>query len=179
VGVFEVVQKRRSIRAYAPTPVPKEKLLKVLEAGRLAPSASNVQPWHFVVVTDGEKRKRLSETGVFARFLAEAPVAIVGCGDEKASPKWYVVDVAIALQSIVLTATGEGLGTCWVGSFDEAKVKELLKIPENFRVVAILALGYPREKLDIVGKILRFVRRRKPLKKIASMDEYGNFKPFS
>jgi nitroreductase len=179
VEVFEAVKRRRSIRAYEPTPVPGEKLVKVLEAGRLAPSASNVQPWHFVVVTDGEKRKRLAKTGVFARFLAEAPVVIVGCGDERASPKWYVVDVAIALQNMVLTATGEGLGTCWVGSFDEAKVKELLKIPENFRVVALLAMGYPREKFDLAGKVLHFVRRRKPLKKIVSMDEYGIFKPFS
>ncbi|MEM3726188.1 MAG: nitroreductase family protein [Candidatus Bathyarchaeia archaeon] len=177
--VFEAVQRRRSIRAYEPTPVPNEKLMKILEAGRLAPSASNVQPWHFVVVTDSEKRRRLAETGVFARFLAEAPIVIVGCGDERASPKWCVVDVAIALQNMVLTATGEGLGTCWVGSFDEAKVKELLKIPENFRVVALLAVGYPREKLDLAGKVLYFIRRRKPLKKIVSMDEYGIFKSFS
>jgi nitroreductase len=179
VDVFEAVQRRRSIRAYEPTPVPGEKLMKILEAGRLAPSASNVQPWHFIVVMDSEKRKKLAETGAFARFLAEAPVVIVGCGDARASPKWYIVDVAIALQNMVLTATGEGLGTCWVGSFDEAKVKELLKIPGNFRVVALLAVGYPRERFDLAGKVLHFIRRRKPLKKIVSMDEYGNFKPFS
>lgn len=179
VDVFEAIQRRRSARAYASTPVPSEKLMKILEAGRLAPSASNIQPWHFVVVTESEKRKKLAETGAFAKFLAESPVVIVGCGDEKASPKWYTVDVAIALQNMVLTATSEGLGTCWVGSFNEVKVKEMLKIPENFRVVALLALGYPREKLDLTGKVLHFVRQRKSLKKIVSIEDYGKFKPLS
>jgi len=172
VEVFEAVQKRRSVRAYQPTPVPKEKLLRVLEAGRLAPSAGNIQPWHFIVVTDAEKREKLGEAR-FAKFLKEAPVVIVGCGDQKASPKWFVVDVAIAMQNMVLTATSEGLGTCWVGSFDENQVRELLKIPENYRVVALLALGYPRDKFDFTGKVLHLFRRRKPLEKIVSFDEFG------
>jgi nitroreductase len=170
--VFEAVQKRRSVRAYQPTPVPKEKLLRVLEAGRLAPSASNIQPWHFIVVTDAEKREKLARAR-FAKFLREAPVVIVGCGEQKASPKWFMVDVAIAMQNMVLTATSEGLGTCWVGSFDENQVCELLKIPENYRVVALLALGYPRDKFDFTGKLLHLVRRRKPLERIVSFDEFG------
>ena len=77
------------------------------------------------------------------------------------------------MQNMVLTATGEGLGTCWIGSFDENQVKEMLKIPENFRVVALLAVGYPRKKLDILRKIAHFIRRRKSLKKIVSFEEYG------
>ncbi|MEM3616695.1 MAG: nitroreductase family protein [Candidatus Bathyarchaeia archaeon] len=170
--VFEAVQVRRSVRAYQPTPVPKEKLLRVLEAGRLAPSAGNIQPWHFIVVTDAEKRERLAQAR-FAKFLKEAPVVIVGCGDQRASPKWFGVDVAIAMQNMVLTATSMGLGTCWVGSFDESQVRELLKIPENSRVVALLALGYPRKKFDLTGKILHLIRRRKPLEKIVSFEEFG------
>ncbi|MEM3536589.1 MAG: nitroreductase family protein [Candidatus Bathyarchaeia archaeon] len=169
---FEAVQKRRSIRAYQPVPVPKDKLLRVLEAGRLAPSASNIQPWHFIVVTEAEKREKLAQAP-FAKFLKEAPVVIVGCGDQKASPKWFIVDVAIAMQNMVLTATSEGLGTCWVGSFDESQVRELLKIPENYRLVALLALGYPRRKFDLTGKILHLIRRRKPLEKIVSFEEFG------
>ena len=144
MDVFEAIQKRRSVRAYKSTPIPEEKLMKILEAGRLAPSASNIQPWHFIVVKDPEKRKKLAKSK-WARFLAEAPVVIVGCGNQKASPKWFMVDVAIAMQNMVLAATGEGLGTCWVGSFNEKEVKELLKIPENYRVIALLAVGYPRE----------------------------------
>jgi nitroreductase len=172
MDVFEAVQKRRSIRAYESTPVPREKLEKILEAARLAPSASNIQPWHFIVVTDSEKRKILSREG-YAKFLEKSPVVIVGCGDQNASPKWYRVDVAIAMQNMVLTATSEGLGTCWVGSFEEEEVKQLLKIPENFRVVAVLAVGYSLEKGDISRKILRFIQRRKRLERIVSFEEYG------
>ena len=84
-----------------------------------------------------------------------------------------MVDVAIAMQNMVLSAIGEGLGTCWVGSFNEEEVKELLKIPENYRVVALLAMGYPREKLDITGKILHIIRRRKRLSEIVSFEEFG------
>ena len=108
--VFAAVQSRRSVRGYAHAEVPKEKIEKILEAGRRAPSAMNAQPWHFIVVTDLENRRLISKSGRYAGFLKESPVVIVGCGDSEASPKWYVVDVSIALQSMVLTATAEGLG---------------------------------------------------------------------
>lgn len=172
LDVFEAIQKRRSVRAYNSTPIPHDKLMKILEAARLAPSAGNIQPWHFIVVANVEKRKKLARAR-FAKFLKTSPVVIVGCGDKSASPNWHVVDVAIAMQNMVLTATGEGLGTCWIGSFDEGEVRSLLKIPENLKVVALLALGYPREKRDVTGKLLHFVRRRKRLEKIVSFEEYG------
>jgi nitroreductase len=173
MDVFEAVKRRRSTRAYESTSVPKEKLDRILEAARLAPSAGNVQPWHFIIVKNCEKRETLAKGGRYARFLAESPVVIVGCGDQNASPNWYKVDVAIAMQNMVLTATREGLGTCWIGSFNENQVRRLLKIPDNLRVIAIMALGYRRETLDIEGKILHLVRRKKDLKKILSLDEYG------
>jgi nitroreductase len=172
MDVFEAVQRRRSVRAYYSTPIPDEKLKKILEAARLAPSAGNIQPWHFIVVTDAEKRRKLAQ-GRFAKFLSEAPIVIVGCGNQNASPNWYIVDVAIATQNMVLTATSEGLGTCWIGSFNEDQIKEMLKIPENFMVIALLAVGYPRKKLDILGKVLHFIRRRKQLKNIVSFENYG------
>jgi nitroreductase len=84
-----------------------------------------------------------------------------------------VVDVSIALEHIVLAATSEGLGTCWVGSFNEGEVKEMLKIPENYRVVALLALGYPLEKLDLTRKLARVLRSRKELEQITSYEEFG------
>ncbi|MEM3627369.1 MAG: nitroreductase family protein [Candidatus Bathyarchaeia archaeon] len=173
MDVFEAVKRRRSIRAYEATSIPKEKLEKILEAARLAPSAGNIQPWHFIVVTDREKREKLAGSCRYAKFLSESPIVIVGCGDQKASPKWYMVDVAIAMQNMVLTATSEGLGTCWVGSFNEGEVKEMLKIPENFKIVALLAVGYPREKFDFQGKILKLARKRKHMKEIVSFGEYG------
>jgi nitroreductase len=172
--VFEAILKRHSVRAYSPDPLPKDKLEKILEAGRSAPSAANIQPWHFIVVINQQKRKKLG--GIFAKFLSETPVVIVGCGNREASSKWHIVDTAIAMQNMVLAATAEGLGTCWVGSFDEEKVKKLLKIPEKFSIIALLAVGYPREKLDLTAKIVHFIRRKKKLEETASLEEFG--KPF-
>jgi nitroreductase len=172
--VLEAIRKRHSVRAYMAQEIPAEKLDMVLEAGRLAPSAGNIQPWHFIVVTNQQKRNMLSK-GRFAKFLRESPVVIVGCGDRTASPNWYKVDTAIALQNMVLTATSEGLGTCWVGSFDENQVRTLLGIPEKFRVVALLALGYPREELDLVTKVLHLFRRKRKIDKIVSLETFGNF----
>jgi len=172
MDVFEAIEKRRSIRNYESTPVPKEKLEKILEAARLAPSASNLQPWHFIVVTDAEKREALSG-GMFAKFLKQSPVVIAACGDEETAPKWYAIDVAIAVENMVLAATGEGLGTCWIGSFDENQVRDILKIPKNLRVIVLLAVGYPSDKESPTPKVLRVVRKRKPLEEIVGLEEYG------
>lgn len=172
MDVFEAIEKRKSIRNYEPRPVPKAKLLKILEAARLAPSARNIQHRHFIVVTDLAKRKALS-AGVFAKFLIQAPMVIAACGDEKKSSKWYAVDVAIAVENMVLAATGEGLGTCWIGSYDENQVKELLKIPKNLRVVVLLAVGYQSEKENLGIKVFRAINKRKSLAGIVSSEEYG------
>jgi nitroreductase len=172
MDVFEALAKRKSARSSKPEPVSRETLEKLLEAARLAPSAKNLQPWHFVVVSDLAKRKALSR-GVFARFLSQVPVVIVACGDPFLSPNWYVIDVALAGENMVLAATAEGLSTCWVGSFDEDKVRGLLKIPDNLRVVALLAVGYDHEKVSVRRRIIDLVRRRKTLREIASWEEYG------
>ena len=170
MDVNDAILKRRSIRAYLPDPIPKEKLEKIFEAARLAPSAANIQPRHFIMVTDQQKRKELS--GIFSRFLSEAPVIIVGCGNRKAS-KWFIVDTVIAMQNMVLAATGEGLGTCWIGSFNEEKVRKLLKIPGDLDIIALLAIGYSREKRAITAKAIHLFKRNKELKEIISQEEYG------
>ncbi|MBC7092328.1 MAG: nitroreductase family protein [Nitrososphaeria archaeon] len=172
MDVFEAIQKRRSVRKYLDKEVPMELILKVLEAGRLAPSAHNSQPWHYIIVTDPEKRKKIAESGKWAGFLKNTPVVIVGCGDPEASPNWYMVDVTISMQNMVLEATELGLGTCWVGSFDQDTVKKLLNIPEKYKVVALLALGYPAEGIEITSKILHTVRPRKKLEEIYSLNEF-------
>ena len=172
MDVSEALKMRRSVRSYEETPVPKEALERILEAGRIAPSASNRQPWHFIVVTDSEKRKVISK-GPYAKFVTESPVVIVGLGDTKASPKWYIVDVSIALENMVLAATAEGLGTCWIGGFIEYEVRQLLGIPENFKIVSLLSVGYPRETPDVGGGLLRLVRPRKSLQEITSSEKYG------
>jgi nitroreductase len=172
MDVFEAVQERRSIRNYQDKPVEREKMEKILEAGRLAPSAKNLEPWRFIAVTDAAKRKALSG-GTWAKFLAQSPLVIVACGDKKASPDWYAIDVALAVENMVLTAVGEGLGTCCVGSFNEKDVKALLKVPENFEVLVMLAVGYPGDKVDLSSKLLNLVRTRKSLSEVASEEEFG------
>lgn len=172
MDVFEVIQKRKSHKSYDSKPVTKEALKKLLEAARYSPSAKNIQPWHFVVVTDPKKREALSK-GEFSKVLKETPAVMVLCGDQKASPEWYMVDVALAGENMVLAATEEGLDTCWVSSFIENEVKILLGIPENLRVVALLAVGYAKEKASLTSKVIRFIRRRKTIDEISSWEVYG------
>ena len=160
MNVFEAVQARRSIRAYLDKPVPQDKLERILEAARLAPSAVNREPWHFIAVTDAEKRKALSK-GLYAKFVAQTPLVIVACGDKKASPDWYVIDTALAVENLILTATSEGLGTCCVGSFDEKQVAALLKVPDNFEVLLLIGVGYPKEKFDLSSKLMQFGAEKK------------------
>lgn len=168
---FDAIHARRSVRAYDSKPIPDDVLNKILETGRIAPSASNRQPWHFIVVKDPERRKGLTD-GPYAKFLKDTPVVIVGCGDTKTSPDWRAVDVTIALQQMVIAATAEGLGTCWIGSFYEDKVRELLKVPEKFEIVAMLALGYPKEKFDLKAALMRS-KNRKEMSEILSHEEFG------
>lgn len=173
MDVIEAIQKRKSVRSYQDKPVSKESIDKLLEAGRLAPSAKNVQPWHFIVITDKKKREELSK-GIFAKWLHNAPLVIAACGDTEASPKWHKVDTALALENMVLAAVGEGLGTCFVGSFDEGDTKKLLGIPENLHVVSLLALGYASEKEGVTSKLFRFAnRKRRSIEEIVSLNSYG------
>lgn len=174
MDVHRAIEVRSSVRSYLSKSVPDEVLRRILEAGRLSPSAVNYQPWHFIVVTDPAKRKGLAE-GPYAKFLAESPVVIVGLADKAKSPKWHIIDTTIALQTMVLAATAEGLGTCWIGSFGEEAVRNLLKIPENYVIVAMLALGYAREKEEAVTKSPK-VKNRRPLTSITSHEEFGRLR---
>jgi nitroreductase len=144
--------------------VEKEKLNRVLEAGRLAPSASNKQPWRFVVVTN-EKVKEKLRAAYDEEWFVTAPVIIIGCAVPKEAwvrmdgQQYWMVDVAIAMQNMILTATELGLGTCWIADFDEEATRKALKLPSGIRVVAMTPLGYPTEEK-------RPVRNRKPLTEI-------------
>ena len=139
---------RRSIRHYDKKDIPEEDVLnQIIEAGRNAPLAANRQPIHFVIVTDNEKQKDLSN-GLFNRFIKNAPVVVVGCADVNSllTGKWAIVDATIAMQNMVIAAWTLGVGSCWIGDFNEKKVKELLKIPDKWKVVALVTLGYPAEQ---------------------------------
>jgi len=149
MDLFEAIRGRRSIRSFMDRPVEEEKLSAVLEAGRLAPSARNLQDWRFVVVRDPATRKRLAEAARNQEFVGQAPVVIAACGTSDmvmtCGQPAYALDVTIAVDHMTLAAVSEGLGTCWIGAFYEDKVKEILGIPEQIRVVALLPLGYPAQ----------------------------------
>ncbi len=167
--VYDAIAARKSVRAYDSRQIPDDALMRILEAGRAAPSANNAQPWHFVIVKSAQKRAVLAKR-MFTRFLVESPLVLVGCGERK--KRFHIVDVSIAMQQMVLAATAEGLGTCWIGDFDDEVVRDLLKIPEKYDVVCLLAMGYPREKLDLISK-LTSARNRKSIEKIVSYEEFG------
>jgi len=150
MDVSKAIRSRRSIRAYDPSEVEEKKLLRILESGRLSPSAGNRQERRFIVVRDARKRQLLSEAAKNQSFVAEAPVVIAACSVETAyvmacGQPAYPIDTAIAVDHMTLQAVEDGLGTCWIGAFDEKKVKEILNIPDNVRVVQLLALGYPSD----------------------------------
>jgi nitroreductase len=159
--VLEIIKKRYSVRKYSPKPVEEEKIKLILEAARLAPSSENSQPWHFFIVKDREKIEKIAKamplkTDLFInQFIAKAPVLIVACAanvpliQRIIAPvihlDWYKIDVAIALEHMVLTACELGLGTCWIGWFDEKKIKKILGMPKKHKVIELLTLGYPAE----------------------------------
>ncbi|HEY3397975.1 MAG TPA: nitroreductase family protein [Armatimonadota bacterium] len=147
--VAEAIQARYSVRAYQDRPVEDDKLQRVLEAARLAPSAGNRQEWRFVVVRDAATRQRLMTAANGQAFVGQAPVVLAACavGEQHVmtcGQLSYPIDVAIALEHLALQATAEGLGTCWIGAFSEDEVKRVLGIPaEDARVVQLMPLGYP------------------------------------
>ena len=147
---YEAIKSRYSVRSYLNKPVEQEKLDRILDAARLAPSGSNRQPWKFVVVRDAETRKKLVLACSNQEFVGQAPVVIAGVGlmpDRIMScgVPGDPVDVAIALEHVALAAAAEGLGTCWIGSFHQDQIRALLGIPANAKVIEVMTLGYPAD----------------------------------
>jgi len=163
--MIDVILSRRSIRRYEQRPIPEETLKLILEAGRRAPSAINRQPWHFIVVTEPNLKEKLSQ-GRYNKFLKDAAVVIVGCGQYGNTPadRWVPIDVTIAMENMVIAAWSIGVGSCWVGAFDEKEVKELLGIPENMKILALLSMGYPAEQPP--------QREKKPLESIVHYNKF-------
>ena len=151
---MDVVRERRSVRKYKPDPVPRAEVEYVLEAARLAPSWANRQCWRYIVITDEATRKKITMT----EWAARAPVIIVGCGDpSKAGNRdgkpYYMLDMGISMEHLILAAAERGLGTCWLGGqFDEKVVREVLGVPESHRIVAMTPLGYPDESPPARGR---------------------------
>ena len=169
MDVREAIKKRRSVRSYKSDPIPEESLRKVLEAARLAPSAHNAQDWKFVVVKDEKRRKKLAEAALGQNFITEAPIIIAAISlnpeaQLTSGVPAYALDLAIAVDHMTLQAVEEGLGTVWIGAFDQEKVKNILEIPENYKVVVLLPLGFPADRPG--SKI------RKTIEEIVSFEKF-------
>jgi nitroreductase len=149
MNFIELATQRCSVRNFASKPVEKEKLLYVLEAARMAPSAANFQPWQFIVITDSVILKRI-QTLYHREWLVTAPAIIIAMGDHckawrrKSDGKDFTdIDVAIAVDHLTLAATEQGLGTCWICNFNVEKCREVLNVPDNFELIALIPIGYP------------------------------------
>jgi nitroreductase len=158
--LLDIIKRRRSIRHFAKRPVPEEMLQQILEAGRWAPSGANMQPRRFLVVT---RKDLLSSIAGFSHYgpvrsshVADAAALIVLLGDSKSISPTVALDCAIAGTNMTLMATALSIGSCWIGAFEEEKIKQLLGIPERYNIVAMIAFGYahgnlpkPTPRLDL------------------------------
>ena len=168
----EAIKGRRSIRAFKPQDVPDETIEKLIDAARYAPSAGNIQPWTFVIAKKMETKKKLAKAAYNQTFVEQAPVVIVVCADENRASMRYgrrgatlycIQDTAAAIQNILLTAYSLGLGTCWVGAFNEDEAKQVLRASEGMRPVAMIPVGYPNKTPS--------QRAKRPLNRIVHHEE--------
>lgn len=175
MGFLELAKQRSSVRKYRNVPVEDEKIRQVLEAGRIAPSAVNYQPWYFIVVRDEALRRQVA-MAYKREWILQAPVIIVVCGDHSRAWKRFDgkdhcdVDAAIAIDHMTLAAADLGLGTCWICGFDAQIVRDIFKLPENIEPIALLPLGYPAESTDEN----RHESQRKPFDEIVFWDGFGS-----
>ncbi len=155
MDVLEAIRKRRSIRAYTSEEISEEDVKRLIEAARWAPSAGNIQPWEFVIVTNAETKRKLADAALHQTFIEEAPVVIVVCANVALSSWGYgsrganlycLQDTAAATENILLAAHALGLAACWVGAFHEDEVAKVVNTPRNVRPVAIVPVGHPAEK---------------------------------
>jgi nitroreductase len=169
MDVYEAMRARKSVRAFLDRPVEEETLRRVFDAARGAPSARNEQEWRFVAVRDRRTRERIAEEAARQPFIGTAAVLLACCAETdgrlmRCGQAAYAIDVAIAMDHLTLAAAAEGLGTCWIGSFDEGIVKRILGIPDAVRVVQLMPLGYPVDSSSVakgrlgIDAILRFER---------------------
>jgi nitroreductase len=160
MDVFEAIAARKSVRAFFDRPVEEDVLKKVLEAARSAPSARNGQEWRFVAVQDRAMRERIATEAARQPFVGTAGVLLACCAQTdgrvmRCGQAAYPIDVAIAMDHLSLAATALGLGTCWIGSFDEMLVKQMLGVPPEVRVVQLMPLGYPVDPAPVAKRRLR------------------------
>lgn len=155
MDIFQVIRERRSIRKYKDTPVEQEKIEQILDAARLAPSWKNTQCWRFLVIRDQAKKTAvldaIPDDNPGKKAIATAPVVILVCADPTESGvrngiAYFIADTAIAFEHLCLAAHALGLGTCWMGLYDEPKIKQHFDMPEQIKIIGITPLGYPDQE---------------------------------
>jgi nitroreductase len=140
--VLQLMKDRRSIRKFKSNPIESEKIEKLLEAARWTQSASNRQPWRFIVIKSKKTIEELKNAAKFGDFVSQAPLVIAIIADKKRSPNWYIHDTSMVAHQICLMAWALGLGTCWIGSMDRDKAAEVLGLDKNEHLTTILPIGY-------------------------------------
>jgi nitroreductase len=164
MNVQEAISNRLSIRQYAETSIPSEHMETIFKALQLAASANNQQNWEFVFVGDPELKKKLVPACMNQRFVGDCSYFIAGVVDPKL--KWHMVDITIAYTNLTLQAVELGYGTCWIGAFDETKIKELLEIPESKKIVACMTFGKPKGR--------HVSKSRKNVENFVYLDRFSN-----
>ncbi|MBR6533840.1 MAG: nitroreductase family protein [Clostridia bacterium] len=160
--IKDLINERRTIRKFSQNPLTNEQLVSYIDAARIAPSAANLQPLKYAVVTDKQMNDKVFETLKWAGYLKgeytpkenERPTGyIVVCGDSDIKSGGYDMDVGAAVENIILTALADGVGSCWLGSVERPRLKRLLKLPDNLEISCVIALGYPAEEPKQVAMI--------------------------
>ncbi len=174
MNVLDVIRKRRSIRKYLPVAVEWDKVVEVLEAGRHAPSAGNLQDWKFVVVTDAKRKQAIATACLNQVWMETAPIHIVICSNpektiqqyEERGEEYSIADAACVAMNMMLAATAQGLASCWVGAFEKTMLIEVVGIPDRATPRLVLTMGYADEIVPMPPRI--------PLESLVFLQSYGN-----
>ena len=155
--VFDIVKKRRSVRRFDGRRIPDRDMEQILEAGRWSPSGANAQPWRFIVVTQKDTLEAIAKRCYYrvfkSRHVGEAGAVVVICADPEAGSSTYMLDCAIAGTNLTLMATALGIGSCWIGAFEEPALRNILHIPKNLKIIALIAFGYEVGKASVPPRL--------------------------
>ena len=169
--IMDAIRNRRSVRAYSSRPISDEVMNRMRQALRYAPSACNIQPWHFILVTDPDLRRQVAQASKDQMWMADAPVIVAACGYPHRAYQAMGgygnstdIDVAIALDHLTLAAVAEGLGTCWIGAFDPEAARQVLGLPDDVEPIAFTPLGYPADQPK--------PKKRKPLSELVRYERW-------
>lgn len=170
MDAIEAITTRKALRAFAPDKVDPEKLRQIVDAGRHAMSARNLQPWQFVIIYDRDRIRDIGALCATGKFVSDAPAAVVVLKDTS-NTRWADIDCAQAVQNMATAAWSLGLGTCWVGNFDGQKISQILGVPPPWEIFTILAFGYPNSKSPPQSRPL------KPRREIVHYEHWGQYRP--